>query len=503
MDVKTPDPIMTTAVFPTTGEHFKVTDPSEDLEYQSSFVASARRCRDIGWRLAAVDARELVELAVDFEEPAEHWLQQCLEAGSLLGRVNLGVHTGSASGLVILEVGNGEGKSALDHYGSWRSPCQARMNGREQHYYTLPAGVIPPPTRFLMASRVMLFGEGGLAPLPPSVDVQSQNVWRWVNPPWEYLPPELPSGLRNFVKQLIGPSPEPETKDDILPWEEVYRLITSHKPLLNALLAPYPSLEAYYDDLLKIALASGLHDQGLLLGLLWHAPQGDAHENPGRGPQLRRMVQEAGAAPGGPHAFPGQPLTTYSDKGDVKRQASQNHCEVILGELKRLMQKAAELEAVVQDWQQVPAAGAASASPASQAPLPGAAGQAPQAAGQLKGGNLFTVVNGFMIKEEQKCLGDNGYDEDYEDSDLWQDHYSALKPVVQGPPSPKAVEATITDCLKNNPDLLEDPAKLQMVQYCFKNYVNINPDLSDLSLTERWERAGQMAREFLGAHPVC
>ncbi len=106
-----------------------------------------------------------------------------------------------------------------------------------------------------------------------------------------------------------------------------------------------------------------------------------------------------------------------------------------------------------------------------------------------------------LIKEEQKCLKDSGYDADYEDSDLWRNHYSALKPVVQGPPSPKAVETTINDCLKNTPDLLEDPAKLQMVQYCFKNYVNIDPGLSDLNLTERWERASQMAREFLGAHP--
>ena len=96
-----------------------VAEQTENLEFQGSFVATAVRCRKLGWRLAAVDARELVDLAVDFTEPAEHWLGQCRRAGSLQGRVNLGVHTGSASGLVVLEVGNGEGKSALDHCGSW------------------------------------------------------------------------------------------------------------------------------------------------------------------------------------------------------------------------------------------------------------------------------------------------------------------------------------------------------------------------------------------------
>jgi hypothetical protein len=60
------------------------------------------------------------------------------------------------------------------------------------------------------------------------------------------------------------------------------------------------------------------------------------------------------------------------------------------------------------------------------------------------------------------------------------------------------LKALVSVCLQNNPDLAQDPAKLQMVQYCFKNYVNINPDLSDLSLMERLERASQMAREFLG-----
>ncbi len=227
-----------------------VAEQTEDLEFQGSFAATAVRCRKLGWRLAAVDARELVDLAVDFTGPAEQWLGQCRRAGSLQGRVNLGVHTGSASGLVVLEVGNGEGKSVLDHGGSWRSSCQARMNGREQHYFTLPPGVAAPPTRFLMAARVMVFGEGGLAPLPPSVDVQTQESWRWQNPPWECPPPELPRSLQEFLKKLSSMDPAPKAEDEILSWDEVYRLITPHEELLKALLAPHQTLEDYYGDLL-------------------------------------------------------------------------------------------------------------------------------------------------------------------------------------------------------------------------------------------------------------
>ena len=78
--------------------------------------------------------------------------------------------------------------------------------------------------------------------------------------------------------------------------------------------------------------------------------------------------------------------------------------------------------------------------------------------------------------------------------DPWQKHYTQLAPVVQADPSVEVLEATIHDCLEKNPDLAKDPAKLQMVQYCFKNYVDIDPNLSDLPFPERWERARQFSR---------
>jgi hypothetical protein len=54
-----------------------VAEQTEGLEFQGSFVATAIRCRNFGWPLAAVDVWELVELAVNFAEPAEQWLRQC------------------------------------------------------------------------------------------------------------------------------------------------------------------------------------------------------------------------------------------------------------------------------------------------------------------------------------------------------------------------------------------------------------------------------------------
>ncbi len=50
-----------------------------------------------------------------------------------------------------------------------------------------------------------------------------------------------------------------------------------------------------------------------------------------------------------------------------------------------------------------------------------------------------------------------------------------------------------------HPDLAADPRKMEVLQYCFKHYVNFDPELRDLSIQEKLERANQMAKDFLGS----
>jgi hypothetical protein len=480
MDIKKPDILKSSPVFETQGEYPKVTDVSEDLEYQGRFVASAIRCRDLDWRLAAVDARELVDLEVDFEEPVELWLRQLSQAGPLRGRVNLCVHTGSTSGLLVLEVENGEGKCALDQCGSWRSSCRALINGREQHYYILPPGTDSPPTKFLIDAQVMVYGQEGLAPLPPSLHVQIQESWRWLKPPWESFPPDLPLSLWAFLQQASAQEPASDMEPEIPSWEEVYHLIAPHEQLLKVLLAPFDSLEGHYSDLLEAALDAGFHEEDFLLGLLWNAPQGDVLENPERGSQLKRLVHGARIRPEERPEY-----TTFQDAAKPTPEkgalVDRSRYEVILGELRRLMQKAAELEAVLLDWGQPLSA---STIPAPIVPMSSPqesrhhAVQSPENC--LRSEELITVAYESLIKGDRLT------------------HYSAMNNESQKVPSPEVVEATVNTCLQNNPDLARDPDRLRMVQYCFTNYVNIDPNLSDLSLPERLERASQMARDFLG-----
>jgi hypothetical protein len=264
---------------------------------------------------------------------------------------------------------------------------------------------------------------------------------------------------------------------EIPTWVEIYHLITPHEQLLEALLAPFSSLEEYYHNLLEAALSGGFHEKSFLLGLLMNAPQGDILENPERGSQLKRMVCEARTK-----LFDSPQYTAMElllDKGVL---VSRSRLEEMIGELRRLMEKAAELEAVLLDWAQ-PGAGASSPVPAvpMAAPFPSSNHGTPPSEGVPGSAQLSAVAYESFMRGEQKVM-----------------HYSQMNTEVQRSPAPEGIEATVHTCLQNNPDLAGDPDKLRMVQYCFKNYVNIDPDLSDLSLPERLERASQMAREFLG-----
>jgi hypothetical protein len=53
---------------------------------------------------------------------------------------------------------------------------------------------------------------------------------------------------------------------------------------------PAPSPESYYQHLLAAACAIGLKEPDLLLGLLWHAPLGDARERPQGWKYLQQLL---------------------------------------------------------------------------------------------------------------------------------------------------------------------------------------------------------------------
>jgi hypothetical protein len=116
-------------------------------------------------------------------------------------------------------------------------------------------------------------------------------------PPWE-APPQYPSQfLSRFLQQHLAREPQPRSGVS-LSWQEVYCLASPFKPLLQALSASYPSIWNYYQGILDAAAAAGLKSPEVLLSLLWHAPRGQARQQPEIWSLLQKVVEEGHDQPG-------------------------------------------------------------------------------------------------------------------------------------------------------------------------------------------------------------
>jgi len=58
------------------------------------------------------------------------------------------------------------------------------------------------------------------------------------------------------------------------------------------------------------------------------------------------------------------------------------------------------------------------------------------------------------------------------------------------------IQTAAGDFLNQNPDLAADRHKVQMVIFCLKNYISINPEYAALPFREKLDRAGHLARGF-------
>lgn len=267
-----------------------------NLDYSDTLIQYAGKYRKMGWELVAVNLRGEPAYDLDFREAEEVWAAR-LADWSLEGhQVNLGIRTGAPSRLLVVEVHREESRPPFDRRGEWGSGCVAEVGvEREQHYYTLPKGWQPPSSFFLESFQIMIFGEGGLVLAPPSMEPQLQTNLRWLRPPWE-SPPTRPSpALCRFISDHAPRLKAERAKPlpEVLAWNRIYPLIQPHPRILQALLAPAMSFEAYYRTLLSEARAVGIEDPAVLLGLLWHAPLGDSRDSWEKAAHLEELVKQA------------------------------------------------------------------------------------------------------------------------------------------------------------------------------------------------------------------
>jgi hypothetical protein len=278
-------------------EFCRILDLRKNLQFSDVLIQYMSHYLSLGWHLAAINAQNRVNQFLDFQEPKATWSEKLIEL-SLDGiELNVGVRTGAASGLFVIEV-HRQGRVFPFRRGDWSSACVAEVGTElEQHYYELPEGWQLPSSFSLKPFEVKVFGEGNLVMAPPSLDPRTQANWRWLNAPWDSAPSQPPPVLRKII-EFTAPGPDSCQSSPVIPsWEEIHPAIASHSSVLQALVKPAPSPEIYYQRLLASAQAIGLREPHLLLGLLWHAPLGDAREHPQGWKHLKQLLNQ-GVLPG-------------------------------------------------------------------------------------------------------------------------------------------------------------------------------------------------------------
>jgi hypothetical protein len=276
-------------------EFCRILDLRKNLQFSDVLIKHLSHYLSLGWPLAAVNSQSRVHQMINFQEPKETWSEKLIELGLDGVEINIGVRTGAASGLLILEVPK-QGRGLPFRREDWSSDCVAEAGVHlEQHYYELPEGWRLPTSFFLEPFEVKVFGEGDLVLAPPSLEPRTQANWRWLKAPWDSALSQPPPILRKIIK-VASPNPDSCLPAPVIPaWEKIYPAIAPHPNVLQALMSPAPTTESYYQHLLEAALAGGLQEPQLLLGLLWHAPLGDARERPQGREYLLQLLNREGA----------------------------------------------------------------------------------------------------------------------------------------------------------------------------------------------------------------
>jgi hypothetical protein len=491
------------------GEISRILDLKENLDHNGLCLDFVDRYQGLGWVVVAMEARGGVDPDLDFSQPRETWSPKLAELGMKDIQVNVGIRTGKASRLLVLEVNKGEGALSLDQLGEWRSECVAEVGtSREQHYYALPPERLAPPS-FFLAPQVLIYGEGGLVLTPPSVEPQSREPWRWRCPPWE-TPPQPPKpAVWQFIRNHVPPADLSDgVEPQVLPWEELYRLIAPYGAVLKALLVPAASLEVYYSGVLSAAMGVGLTDPEVLLGLLWHAPHGDCRTHPGRWEYLQDLVAAAPKSPVGengpadPHHVSDLPATLAAlgawsfpekvwtaeglaalgslDAGVDPETALSSLDSSVSGQFFRLLAGLGE-KVIVESCRYEALRSGKGFGPQE---LRRRLNEWDRRYSPSLAGSPETAP--AMTEENRDCIGD-----------IAQAWASVMPSQAMQEQQLQVIQAAAQDFLGQNPDLAGDRQKILMVIFCLKNYIAINPESAVLPFREKLDKAGKMARVFL------
>jgi len=418
----------------------------KNLDLMGVLGRFAEQYLKLDWSLVALDARTGDDLGLDFTLPKKAWSQGLMDESLEGYEVNLAVRTGSSSRLFVVKVDAATSLHLLEPFGPWRSTCVAQNETSwEQHFYLLPS-TWNLPTSY--DSDIKILGEGALALVPPSVEPESEDSWRWLQALRENPPCSPPPGLVRFLEISDSPPSADLERKPRLAWQEILARLSGHKEVLKTLLAPQATLPRYYQKILTEALKAGFREPEMLQALLWYAPHGDARQRPERWSGLLKVVAEVvRATPGWPTSLAPGLKRPISEKPPKK---------TLLHQLERLTARALELERQLAALQQTP--------------------------------NLAD----FPV-EGQKAQGAIS-----QNVPFWEEWLALMQRPSLDDRERERFQTAVANFLKRNQDLAGDEGKLQMVIYCYANYIKIDPAYTGLPYENKLAKAGEMARSFLG-----
>ena len=281
------------------------------LDHEEAVSSHAAEYQKLGWVLQAMDPQDGTVLNVNAGADPETWGSRRWKPGLSGPQINLGVQTGKRSRLMVLEVAKGAGEAILDRYGPWRAECIAVLGGgRERHFYAWQPSPLFDSASFGGGTEFKWYGEGQVILVPPSMETEKLENWQWLCPPWETPPQDPGQSVADFLGHYLAREtrPRPEVS---LSWQEVYCLVSPFEALHQALSASCPSTQCYYQGILAAAAAVGLKAPEVLLSVLWHAPRGNARQDPEGLGYLEKLVAAAQvqANPAtGPENVPWKPI---------------------------------------------------------------------------------------------------------------------------------------------------------------------------------------------------
>ena len=85
-------------------EFCRILDLRKNLQFSDVLIQYMSHYLSLGWHLAAVNSQNRVNQFLDFQEPKETWSEKLIELSLDGVEVNVGVRTGAASGLLVIEV---------------------------------------------------------------------------------------------------------------------------------------------------------------------------------------------------------------------------------------------------------------------------------------------------------------------------------------------------------------------------------------------------------------